>query len=776
MYGSASPRFFRFGPNVLDSLRGVLWQDGVQVPLTPRVFDILTTLVERHGELVTKDDFMRLVWGGVAVEDNNLARQISTLRKLLHERPGQREYIATVTGVGYRFVGTVTASDEVPACLSVLVDASPSPADPSPHVAPSSVAGPEVTTLPTSLPAPPAAGNRWAMLALAMAALAAALVSLAWPDEVTSAAPVRRTLSQFTHDSGSQFDPAWSPDGTRLALVSDQKGNADIWVHGIAGSTAVQLTTSPAHDRQPHWSPDGRSIVFRSERAGGGLYIVDAAGGPERQLTSFGATPRWSPVSDEILFTQIGPDASVAVKLFVIAAGGGTPRRVTHPALAGLQVTNAAWAPDGRLSVWAHDTSGGRRFLTFPLDDGPATASALPPGFTTTEASPRLGSFAWAPSGRHIYFEGKLREVRNVWRVHVNPTTLDWIGAPEHLTLGPGADVGLSVSPDGSSLSFAVNTARSGIWSFGFDPAAGRITSAGSEVVSGDSGERGADLTRDGHQIAYRLDRGNRQEIWSRQVDGEPRLLVSESGWDVSVPKWSPDNSRIVYRRRSRPAAGSPARQSVVMHEAQSATGQSVEILRHSPDVEVIPADWRADGEGILAACRLTTADQIGTCEINLPPAGAAGVEATLARVAGDDRHALYQQRYSPNQRWISFIAVPRDDRSTSTVYVMPRAGGVWHPITDGGAYDDKPRWSPDGRVLYFLSNRDGRFEVWGRRIDPEAGMPAGQAFRVTSLEGARQTLSPYLTDLEMFVTRDALFLPMLSASSRIWILDNADR
>jgi len=120
-------------------------------------------------------------------------------------------------------------------------------------------------------------------------------------------------------------------------------------------------------------------------------------------------------------------------------------------------------------------------------------------------------------------------------------------------------------------------------------------------------------------------------------------------------------------------------------------------------------------------------------------------------------------------------MAVPRADRSASTIYVMPATGGPWHPVTDGQAYDDKPRWSPDGRVLYYVSNRDGRFEVWGRRFEPETGRVVGDAFRVTSFEGSRRILSPYLADMEMIVTADRLFLPMYEVSSRIWMLDQVD-
>ncbi len=794
MHQPARHRFYRFGPNVLDCLRGVLWQDGVEVPLTPRVFDILSTLVQRHGDLVTKDDFMQLVWGGVAVEDNNLARQISTLRKLLHERPGQREYIATVTGVGYRFVGAVTASDEVPEDLQQsLADASPAHGPPQSQTEPETAGSVDVPPgaddpgrhLPSSpAAAPPAAvpptnALRWVTVLAGGLALAATVLLLVWRDAPTSAANVSRTLWQFTHDSGSQFEPAWSPDGTRLALASDRHGNADIWVHALGDSTTIQLTTSNAHDWQPHWSPDGRTIVFRSERDGGGIYVVPSGGGTERQLVPFGSLPRWSPDGRRVLFSQTSPDASVAVKLFVVPAGGGAPERVAHPALAGLQIGSAAWAPDGRISVWTRDEAGDRQFITFPLDGGPATRSRVPaevaavPFSTTT-----LSSFVWAPSGRYLYFEGRTRAVRNIWRVTVDPVTLDWIRGPEQLTIGPGADVGPAISPDGLRLSFGVNTARPGVWAFGFDPATGQLDQSSGQIISGSSGERGIDVANDGRRVVYRLDRDNRQEIWGRDIDGESSLLVSEQGWDVTVPTWSPDQRYITYQRRRRTPAATSDRRTVVVLDVTTPGRQPVEILTLGPGQDGFPTDWRSDGRALLTSCRLDPGDRVSVCELPLPASldSAPGQPVSQRRLAADDRRSLYQQRYSPNGQWISFIAVPRADRSTSTVYVMPVTGGPWRPVTDGQAYDDKPRWSPDGRVLYFISNRDGRFDVWGRRFDPDTGDLDGRPFRVTAFEGARQALSPYLVDLEMFITPRRIFLPMAETSSRIWMLDQADR
>ena len=117
-------------------------------------------------------------------------------------------------------------------------------------------------------------------------------------------APVQRTLTRLTFGSGLQTDVTWSPDGRFIAYASDKTGNFDIWVQPVGGGDAVQVTRSAAQDTQPDWSPDGSTLVFRSERDGGGLFLVPALGGVERQLTSFGTYPSWSPKGEEILFVD----------------------------------------------------------------------------------------------------------------------------------------------------------------------------------------------------------------------------------------------------------------------------------------------------------------------------------------------------------------------------------------------------------------------------------------------------------------------------------------
>src|SRR4051812_4052516 len=99
---------FEFGDFRLDVQdRLLLRRDGSSVPLTPRVFETLRYLVEHSGRVLDKEMLMEAVWPDCIVEENNLAQNISTLRRVFGDSPGSQRYIATVPGRGYRFVPEV---------------------------------------------------------------------------------------------------------------------------------------------------------------------------------------------------------------------------------------------------------------------------------------------------------------------------------------------------------------------------------------------------------------------------------------------------------------------------------------------------------------------------------------------------------------------------------------------------------------------------------------------------------------------------------------------
>ncbi|HET6972662.1 MAG TPA: tetratricopeptide repeat protein [Pyrinomonadaceae bacterium] len=99
--------FYQFGPFRLDPLKRRLSKDEETLRLTPKAFELLLVLVEEHGRTVEKDELLERVWAGTIVEENNLNQNITALRKSLGDSRQESQYIATIPGVGYRFVAEV---------------------------------------------------------------------------------------------------------------------------------------------------------------------------------------------------------------------------------------------------------------------------------------------------------------------------------------------------------------------------------------------------------------------------------------------------------------------------------------------------------------------------------------------------------------------------------------------------------------------------------------------------------------------------------------------
>jgi len=112
-----------------------------------------------------------------------------------------------------------------------------------------------------------------------------------------------------------------------------------------------------------------------------------------------------------------------------------------------------------------------------------------------------------------------------------------------------------------------------------------------------------------------------------------------------------------------------------------------------------------------------------------------------------------------------------------STIYVTPATGGgPWTQITEGKHWDDKPRWSPDGRIIYYVSERKGFFNVWGIHFDPAKGKPKGEPFQVTTFNNPRLMVADVLPTVGLSLTEDKLIVTVAQVSGSIWVLDNVDR
>jgi TolB protein len=195
--------------------------------------------------------------------------------------------------------------------------------------------------------------------------------------------------------------PAWSPDGRRIAFVSDRDGNAEAYVVNSDGSGLRRLTRDPAFDQLGAWSPDGRKIAFvrgtrdtNGQLRGQAIYVMNADGSGLRLLAR-GQGPAWSPDGRQIAFRS-GRDGNGEV--YVVNADGSGLRRLTrNPDSDGGPV----WSPDGRkiLFVRAEWRHGNSEIYVMNADGSGQR--------NLTRNAARDSSPAWSPDGRTIAFASK---------------------------------------------------------------------------------------------------------------------------------------------------------------------------------------------------------------------------------------------------------------------------------------------------------------------------------------------------------------------------------
>ena len=106
--------------------------------------------------------------------------------------------------------------------------------------------------------------------------------------------------------------------------------------------------------------------------------------------------------------------------------------------------------------------------------------------------------------------------------------------------------------------------------------------------------------------------------------------------------------------------------------------------------------------------------------------------------ITSHPEHSLFEARFSPDDRWVCFQATKAG--AQAVVYVVSSSGGDWTKITEDNVWSDKPHWSPDGKTIYYISNRGTAFfNVWGIRFDPARGKPVGRVVPRHVLRQSRQ-------------------------------------
>jgi hypothetical protein len=197
---------------------------------------------------------------------------------------------------------------------------------------------------------------------------------------------------RLTNNPARDDDPAWSPDGRRIAFVSNRDGanNSEIYVMNADGTGVTRLTNSPGSDGWPSWSPDGRRIALASTRDGlFQIFVMNADGTGTVRLTNTqqNVEPTWSPDGTRLAFLRRtgGIDDIWVMK----ADGSGQTNLTNDAAFEG----SPAWSPDGGRIAYSTDRGDGLDKVYVMNADG-TSPIPLAQGFSPT----------WSPDGGQIAF------------------------------------------------------------------------------------------------------------------------------------------------------------------------------------------------------------------------------------------------------------------------------------------------------------------------------------------------------------------------------------
>jgi Tol biopolymer transport system component len=208
----------------------------------------------------------------------------------------------------------------------------------------------------------------------------------------------------LTNNPALDWNPAWSPDGSRIAFTTYRAGGGEIFAMNADGSNPVRLTTNSFYDRHPRWSSDGTRIAFESYRGGNWeILVMNADGSGEVQLThntAYDFEPDWSPDSTKITW-RTGQFDGVGDVAVMNADGTGVVNLTNDP----VYDREPAWSPDGNSIAYASVQSGNFDIRKMdPNGTGKVTLTTSPgsdydPDWSTATGTPTMFSLTVAKQG-----------------------------------------------------------------------------------------------------------------------------------------------------------------------------------------------------------------------------------------------------------------------------------------------------------------------------------------------------------------------------------------
>jgi DNA-binding winged helix-turn-helix (wHTH) protein/Tol biopolymer transport system component len=505
---------FHFGLFELDLKAGQLTRNGAKLPLPQQPLQLLALLLERPGEIITRDELRQRLWASdVFVDfDHGLNKSIQKLRDALGDSATSPRYIQTIPRVGYRFIAPVRNGAR-PLELEPELEIPRK----DPEVAP---------------PAPPVAntGRKWLLLlaACAVIAIAGAAVHFFFHQH-----PPVLKYTQLTDFTDSATTPALSPDGHILAFIRTDSPfmSADpIYAKVLPNGEAIRLTGDPQVKYNLAFSPDGSQIAYTVMKPPVfATYTVPVLGGEPHLLLENAAGLTWLD-PHQYLFSRM--HSGLHLGLATQSVTGDNYRDLYFPAHERGMVHYSYASPDHKTALIVEmDGHGAWTKCGLVSLEGNGQRRAVGPQGECMSAG-------WSPDGTWMYFVAWVEGQSHIWRQRY-PN-----GQPEQITFGATSEQGLAVDPDGRSVITSVGVNQSAIWIH--DDHGERSLSSEGEVVNFDSPPTFAPDGKTLYYLVWHHPTTTEPELWRLAVDSG-RTEAVFPGLFMSSYDVSPDGKQVVY-------------------------------------------------------------------------------------------------------------------------------------------------------------------------------------------------------------------------------------
>jgi Tol biopolymer transport system component/DNA-binding winged helix-turn-helix (wHTH) protein len=521
-----------------------LRRSGQDVRLERIPLELLLLLVDRAGDVVTREEIAESLWGkGVHLDtESAINTAIRKVRLALGDDQAQPRYVQTVTGKGYRFIAKIADS----ARPTVVNE------EPEGRVARSESRGSRRRVVFVT-------GSTACVLALG-------ITFTHW----NAALPQASNYVRITNDGHPKTGPLLT-DGLRLYFTEGSQNHRSLVQVSASGGESAALTgpleTPHLLDIAPNRSD---LLIGLGEPSNSALWMVTLPASGLRRMGDIKAEDAtWFPDGREVAYVR-GKD------LYRARNDGAEGRKLaTLPGIASWP----RWSPDGsRLGVTVTDSISGFSSLWEVSADG-NTAHSILAGWNPVP-SECCGS--WTPNGSYFVFQATRDGKTEVWAIHGRRGLPFSSSQPVRLTAGQMNSLAPMVSQNGRKLYIIGEQLRGEL--VHYDARSGEFV----PCLGGISAEF-VDFSRDGKWVTYvgfpdRI-------LWRSRIDGTERLQLTASPVQATMPRWSPDGQRIAYFDA---APGKPWGIYLI-----SADGGKSEPLLDEPRNQMDP-NWSPDGNSVI--------------------------------------------------------------------------------------------------------------------------------------------------------------------------------